>query len=80
MKGMTARAVSSLSTSFYAPDKLITQFLYGGKNWFGKWFTRYELPHYKGVIEEFLEVVGREGKLKGRTWQCEMIEDLFKFS
>lgn len=58
MKGMTARAVSSLSTSFYAPDKWITRFLYGGKNWFGRWFSVW---FWKMAFKKDLEKFSKPG-------------------
>lgn len=39
LKGVTARAVGALVPSLFNSQTWITRFLYGGKNWFGRWFS-----------------------------------------
>lgn len=39
MEGMNNRVMGAMAPNGYYPDRWITRFLYGGKNWFGRWFT-----------------------------------------
>jgi cation diffusion facilitator CzcD-associated flavoprotein CzcO len=39
MQGKNARALYGMAPSPYSVDRWITQFLYGERNWFGRWFT-----------------------------------------
>jgi dimethylaniline monooxygenase (N-oxide forming) len=38
MKGKNIRAMSALVPNPYYPNRWLTRFLYGGKNWFSRWF------------------------------------------
>jgi len=56
VKGMATRDVSAVTPSLYNPHKWITRFLYGGKNWFGRWF---EVAFWKMVLKQHLELYKR---------------------